>query len=287
MDRREFLKTSLLAGAGTVVGAGLLTQCAEKTTPKKIIGLQLYSLREAMQNDVPGTLKKAADMGYSTLETAGYDQGKLHGFQPSEFKKMANDLGMKVASAHLGQSYTPETETAVMEWWKQALDAQAEVGCSYAVQPSFPIGETLDSIKLYCDYFNKVGEMAKSRGLRFGFHNHAKEFEKRDDQVILDYMIANTDPTNVMFELDVYWATKGGVDPIAYINKYKGRIPLLHIKDEQAIGASGTIDFAPIFTAAYDNGMESYFVEVERYTKSPEEDVAQSFAFLQNAPYVK
>ena len=95
-----------------------------------------------------------------------------------------------------------------MDWWKQALDAQAEAGCSYAVQASYPIGEKLDDIKLYCDYFNQVGAEAKKRGLRFGFHNHAKEFEKREGEVIYDYMVANTDPTNVMFELDVYWAQK-------------------------------------------------------------------------------
>lgn len=287
MDRRSFLKTSLLAGAGTLVGAGLLTQCAEKKPPKKIIGLQLYSLREAMSTDPAGTLAKVADMGYTTLETAGYGDGMLYGFTPAEFRKTAEALGLKVTGAHLGQSYTPQADAAVMEWWKQALDAQAEAGCSYAVQASYPIGDTLESIKVYCDYFNRVGEMAKSRGLRFGFHNHAKEFEVIEGECIYDYMLAHTDPTNVMFELDVYWATKGGVDPVDYINKYKGRIPLLHIKDEQAIGLSGTMDFERIFHAAYDSGMESYYVEVERYAEGPEADVARSFTFLQQAPYVK
>ena len=100
-------------------------------------------------------------------------------------------------------------------------------------------------------------------------------------------MVANTDPTNVMFELDVYWAQKGGVNPVDYIRKYAGRIPLLHIKDEQAIGESGTMDFKSIFDAAYDSGLESYFVEVERYGRTPEKDVAASYNFIAAAPYLK
>lgn len=288
MDRREFLKRSLLASAGAVVGGSLLLdELSARERGQKIVGLQLYSLRDAMGKDVPGTLKKVAAMGYTILETAGYGDGKLYGYAPAEFRKMVEGLGMQVSGAHLGQNYTKETETKVLDWWRKALDTQAAAGCSYAVQPSFPIGDTLDAIKLYCDYFTKVGELAKARGLRFGFHNHAKEFEKRGSEVIFDYMVANTDPNNVMFELDVYWAVKGGVDPVDYINKYAGRIPLLHIKDETAIGRSGTIDFKSIFDAAYANGMESYFVEVERYDSTPEKDVKASFTYLNNAPFVR
>ncbi len=288
MDRREFLKRSLMAGAGALVGGSLLMdELSARQRGEKIVGLQLYSLRDAMGKNVPGTMKKVGAMGYSILETAGYGDGKLYGYAPAEFKKMAADLGMQVTGAHLGRDYTKATEKEVLDWWRTALDAQAEAGCSYAVQPSFPIGTTLDDIKLYCDYFTKVGELAKARGLRFGFHNHAKEFEKINGQVIFDYMLANTDPNNVMFELDVYWAVKGGVDPVDYINKYAGRIPLLHIKDETVIGASGTVDFKAIFDAGYANGVESYFVEVERYTSSPEKDVQASFTYLNNAPFVR
>ena len=287
MDRREFLKKSVLMTAGAVVGSRLLAEGTFSKTPHKIIGLQLYSLRDAMQKNVPATLKKTAKMGYQTLETAGYDAGKLYGYSPAEFRKMCEDLGMQVMGAHVGRKYTKETDAEVMEWWKEALDAQAEAGCSYVVQPWFELGNTLDDIKLYCDYFNRVGAEAKKRGMRFGFHNHNKEFEKREGEVIYDYLIANTDPTNVMFELDVYWAQKGGVNPVDYIQKYGGRIPLLHIKDEEAIGESGTMDFQSIFEAAYNSGMEPYFVEVERYGRAPEKDVAASYEFLAAAPYVK
>lgn len=144
MDRREFLKRSVLLTAGAVVGSRLLAEGTFSKTPHKIVGLQLYSLRDAMKKDVPGTLKKTAKMGYQTLETAGYGDGKLYGYAPAEFRKMCEDLGMQVMGAHLGRSYTKETDAEVMDWWKQALDAQAEAGCSYAVQASYPIGEKLD-----------------------------------------------------------------------------------------------------------------------------------------------
>ena len=232
-------------------------------------------------------LKKTAKMGYQTLETAGYGDGKLYGYAPAEFRKMCEDLGMQVMGAHLGRSYTKETDAEVMDWWKQALDAQAEAGCSYAVQASYPIGEKLDDIKLYCDYFNQVGAEAKKRGLRFGFHNHAKEFEKREGEVIYDYMVANTDPTNVMFELDVYWAQKGGVNPVDYIRKYAGRIPLLHIKDVDIIGASETIDFESIFKAAYKQGLEEYYVEIEANSLPPMLCARKSAEYLNVSKFVK
>ena len=287
MDRREFLKRSVLLTAGAVVGSRLLAEGTFSKTPHKIVGLQLYSLRDAMKKDVPGTLKKTAKMGYQTLETAGYGDGKLYGYAPAEFRKMCEDLGMQGMGAHLGRSYTKETDAEVMDWWKQALDAQAEAGCSYAVQASYPIGEKLDDIKLYCDYFNQVGAEAKKRGLRFGFHNHAKEFEKREGEVIYDYMVANTDPTNVMFELDVYWASKGGVNPSAYIQKYAGRFPLLHIKDVDIIGASETIDFESIFKAAYKQGLEEYYVEIEANSLPPMLCARKSAEYLNVSKFVK
>ncbi len=99
-----------------------------------------------------------------------------------------------------------------------------------------------------------MGAIANAAGLKFGYHNHAHEFNKQDGYVIENYLLEHTDPEKVMFELDVYWASKGGVNPSAYIQKYAGRFPLLHIKDDNVIGASQTIDFEAIFNAAYKQG---------------------------------
>lgn len=288
MDRRDFLRYSLLGGVGALTAGGtLIDQAFASQMPDKTVGLQLYSLRAAMSKSPLKTLKKVSAMGYKTLETASYDDGKIYGYTPEELSEIAADLGMTVSSAHVSLALPTDGFDEAMVWWDKCLDTQAAAGCNYVIFPWTPPIESLDQLNSYCDYFNKVGELAKTKGLRFGFHNHAGEFKSIDGNVILDYMIANTDPTNVLFELDVYWAQRGGVSPVEYIEKYMGRIPVLHIKDETTIGGSGTIDFQSIFEAAYRSGMESYYVEVERYDTTPEKDVAASCDYLLNSTFVK
>ncbi|MCD7969732.1 MAG: sugar phosphate isomerase/epimerase [Alistipes sp.] len=293
MDRRDFLKKSALAAAGAVAGGSVLSSllglggCTEKGRPVKRIGLQLYSLREAMGTDPEGTLKLISEMGYNELETASYRDGKFYGYDPKEFRKIAADLGMSVSSAHLGRGYNPDEEEQIMAWWDQALDAQAEVGARYTIVPGIGLGETLDDVKLIADYFNRIGEMANQRDQMFGFHNHSGEFQERDGHVIMDYLIENTDPDKVNYQLDVYWANMGNHDPVAYINKYAGRFPTLHIKDQSIIGESGDLDFEAIFKAGYAQGMKDFYVEVEEYTLPPEICVQKSYDYLYNADFVK
>lgn len=291
MKRLDFLKKGASVTSSTVLGlVGIkalssLTGCSE--IGPKVIGLQLYSLREAMNTDVPATLKKVAEMGYKRLETAGYKDGKIYGYTPAEFKKICEDLGMKVTSAHVGQLYDPLRESEIMEWWNVALEAQAAVGCKYTILPWLPACESIEIVKQYADYFNKVGALAATKGIQFGFHNHAGEFATCDGEVVLDYFIANTDPKNVVYQLDVFWAKKGGVDPSEYIRKHKGRMPLLHIKDESIIGESGELDFESIFNTAYECGLKDYYVEVEKYTMPPENCVQRSFDYLDTATFTK
>lgn len=295
MNRLDFLRKGVTAAAGTLMTTiglsgvlGTMLASAGELPPKsKTIGLQLYSLRDSMYTNVKSTLQEASRMGYTSLETVGYDNGKLYGMTPQEFRAICEELGMKVTSAHLGRSWDPAKESEIMEWWNTALDAQKEVGCKYVIQPSFPIGKTIPEIQAYCDYFNKVGKMAKDKGLQFGFHNHAGEFATIDDKVILEYMIENTDPELVTYELDVYWAQQGGVDPAEFIDKYAKRIGVLHIKDDSIIGESGTMDFEKIFAAASKNNIKDYYVEVERYTMPPINCVERSCEFLKVSEFVK
>lgn len=130
-------------------------------------------------------------MGYKNLETASYDNGKIYGLAPAEFKKMVNDLGMKCTSAHLGQAFTKEKEAEVMSWWDQAIDAHNELGVKYMVQPWMPVTDqtTLDDLKMYCDYFNTVGYKTAAASIAFGYHNHAFEFRKIGDQLIYDLLV--------------------------------------------------------------------------------------------------
>ncbi|MFI3299743.1 MAG: TIM barrel protein [Rikenellaceae bacterium] len=294
MNRRDFLQRSAALTVGAVVGSSIiastlgLKSCAKVEDAKgKIIGLQLYSLREAFNEDVPGTLKKIANMGYKSLEAASYKDGKIYGYEPKEFKRMVEELGMEVTSGHAGRAYEADKEEEIMQWWDEAFDAHKAAGCKYIIMPWIKPGDTLEDIKECSDYFNRVAKAAKAKGLQFGFHNHAAEFEQRDGQVIMDYFIENAVP-EMKFQLDVYWANVGGVNPADYIRKYGKKIALLHIKDDSIIGDSGKLDFESIFNAAYEVGIEGYYVEVEKYFPVPaEECVQKSFDFLEVAPYVK
>jgi hypothetical protein len=128
---------------------------------------------------------------------------------------------------------------------------------------------------------NKIGEEANKRGIKFGYHNHNMEFAKvpGSDQSYEDFLIANTDPDKVFFQMDVYWITVGGQDPVAYLKKYPDRFKVLHIKDDYVIGESGTIDYKAIFTQFYKNGHQDWFVEME--AKMTPEQKKQSLAMME------
>lgn len=283
--RREFLKIS-----GALALGSMLTPADLFASPfaKKPIGLQLYSLRKAMADDPQGTLRIVGSIGYKHLENASYKDGLVYGMEPVFYRKYIEDLGMKLQSAHVGgPQYDPSKKQEVLDWWKKAADDHKKMGAKYLIKPSMPIPKTLAELDVWCDYYNTVGEVTKKAGLMFGFHNHSREFEKIEGTVMMDHMLNNTDPKLVCYELDVYWSQKGGYPAVDYLKKYAGRFPLLHIKDEEEIGASGTLDFQPIFEAAYAQGMKDFYVEVERYNFEPVESVQKSFEYLNIATYVK
>lgn len=286
--RRDFIKkASLLTLAGATGTAQLFAEVSSKRA--KSVGLQLYSLRDDIGGDVKGILGEVAKMGYKNLEAANYQDGEIYGMRPVTFKNTVSSLGMEMKSAHVGgpRDYSKEKHNEAMDWWKKAADDHAEAGATYLIKPSMPFLNSLDELKLWCDYYNSVGELTKARGLLFGFHNHAREFKEIEGEIMFDYMLNNTDPSLFCMELDVYWCQEGGYDPVDYLKKYKGRFPLLHIKDEAEIGQSGKMDFKSIFKAAYAQGMKDYFVEVEKYNHPPLESVKRSHDYLASASYVK
>ncbi|MDR0385622.1 MAG: sugar phosphate isomerase/epimerase [Prevotellaceae bacterium] len=288
-NRRDFLKTAAFAVAGGLVLPNFLSSCG--SVIKKHIGLQLYSLREDINDlGIRKVLEAVAKMGYVNLETAGYDNGRIYGEDPVEFKKMVDDLGMRVTSAHLSRGISDDHD-ADMSWWNVAVDAHRAAGMKYMIMPWSPLGgdgATLDNVKRYGEYFSEVGLVTAGAGIKFGYHNHDFEFKNLIDGVpVYDLLIENTSPDHVLFQNDVYWTQRGGYDPVAYMKKYPKRIQVLHIKDEEAIGASGTMNFKAIFETAYANGIKDWYVEVERYIGTPQEDVKQSYDFLNNADYVK
>ena len=157
----------------------------------------------------------------------------------------------------------------------------------YVVIPSMTMPETLKDLKLTCDYFNEVGRRCKAAGMDFGFHNHSREFKKVEDVVIMDYMLENTDPELVFFQMDVYWAVYGNASPAEYFNKYPGRWKVLHIKDKKEIGQSGMVGFDAVFANAEVAGMTEFVVEVEGCRNETALDgIKVSADYLLNAPFV-
>jgi sugar phosphate isomerase/epimerase len=234
--------------------------------PKKHMGIQVYSVK-GFESDVPGSLKALADDGYAVLEIANYNDatGLVAGYKPAEFAALVKKYGMEVISSHARAKFDVKDEAGTLAAWSKLFDDHKIMGCKYVVLPMNMWAGTIEGLKAECDLMNKIGEEANKRGIKFGYHNHNLEFATMagTDQMYEDLLIANTDPDKVFFEMDVYWITIGGQDPVAYLKKYPTRFKALHIKDEYVIGASGKIDFKPIFTQFYKNGHNDWFVELE------------------------
>ena len=298
VNRRDFLKQASLLMAGGVIGSSILSSCssggskaAAAEASKKHIGLQLYSLRDDVNElGIQKVLEIVAGMGYVNLEAANYNDGTFYGFAPREFKKMVDDLGMKITSSHVGRQLSDNRDED-MTWWSKATEAHASAGMRYMIMPWSPLdGEsaTSDNVKRYADYFNAIGLITAAASITFGYHNHAFEFKNKIDGIPLyDLLLENTSPNHVIFQNDVYWTRVGGYDPVEYMKKYPKRIKVLHIKDEKAIGASGAVDFKAIFDQAYANNVKDWYVEVEDYDGTPQEDVKKSYDFLAAAEFVK
>lgn len=272
------------------LGSGVMVSCTAPK-PAKEVGLQLYSVRDSMKTDPKGTVEKVGAMGYKLVEAAGYSDGKFYGMDPAEFKTLCDVSGLDFFSSHCGQA-VPDSANwdATMAWWDTCIAAHKAAGVKYIVQPFMDkVGyESLAGLQRYCDYFNAVGEKCNAAGIRFGYHNHSGEFKDIEGQTIYDYMLNHTDPAKVMFEMDLYWITKGGKNPVDYFNAYPGRFELWHVKDTRELGAPDAImDFKPIFENAEKAGMKHYVVEVEEFNTNPIDGVKQSLEFLQNADYVK
>ncbi|NQU54175.1 MAG: sugar phosphate isomerase/epimerase [Bacteroidetes bacterium] len=262
-----------------------------KSAPvEKFIGLQLYSVKDNMKEDVAATVASVGEMGYKFVEAAGYGDGKIYGMDPVEFKNLCEENGLQFLGAHTGQDVpTKEKWDETMAWWDVCIEAHKSAGVKWIVQPWMGgVGyESLEGLKSYCEYFNAVGEKCNAAGIRFGYHNHDKEFSTvLDGKPVYDWMLENTDPAKVMFELDLYWIIEGGKNPIDYFNAYPGRFELWHIKDKEEVGASGNIDFEAIFALKEKSGFKYGVVEVEEYNFEPPVSCKKSLEFLNAADYV-
>ncbi|MDD3356741.1 MAG: sugar phosphate isomerase/epimerase [Dysgonamonadaceae bacterium] len=265
---------------------------AEVDKVSKNISIQLYSVREDIQRDFKGTIAKVAEAGYKGVEAANYNDGKFYGLTPEEFKNEIEAVGMEVISSHTGRPLEEKIADTnwdeVWAWWDTAIDAHKRADMKYIVAPWMPTPTTLSDLKEYCDYYNQIGEKCNAAGMKFGYHNHAFEYEEIDGEIMYDYMLENTDPDKVFFEMDVYWTTQGGYNPIDYFNKYPNRFKLLHIKDEKELGGDDSVmDMDNLFQNIDKSGVEHIIVEVEHYNFEPLESIKMSIDYLLNNENVK
>ena len=313
--KRDFIKKlSLLTLGGITAGSASPVIASNGNNPlpaaKKKIGLQIYSLGKELTDDVPAGMKKIAQIGYSTLELAGYGNRKMGKYEVTDYRKICDDNGLKITSSHVNppmRKYTRDNEAQIADFWKQTVEDHVKFGVKTLVQPGLPQVESNDDAKIVCEVFNKAGEISKAAGIKWGYHNHNSEFRRlltEEDKnspnrqsewfrpkgdVIYDLFINGTDPGLVFFEMDVYWTVMGQADPIEYFEKYPKRFPVLHIKDRMVLGASGMMNFETIFKKAYANGLDEYYVEIEAVKggMTQFEGVKGCYDYLIKAPFVK
>ena len=297
--------------AGGLFAGKVTTSCTEANVSKNF-GLQIYSLTvrngQEFTDDVPGGLLKIAQMGYTTIELAGYTaEGKIGTVPMEEYKKYADDAGLKIVSTHVnppGREYNNDNLEQIKEFWKKAADHHAAIGCKYIIQPGQPATRSTEEVAFVGEVFNEAGKIAKAAGLSFGYHNHSGEFSRvipggtepiqgrggRQEgiKIIYDAMLEATDPSLVFFQNDVYWTVMGQQDPVAYMKKFADRIRVLHIKDIAVLGESGMMNFQKIFETAYANGITDFIVELEGYTEGSQfEGVKGCADYLLNALFVR
>ena len=284
LNRREFLKFSATSSLGLFALSPMLHSCkfADKSTTQsaEIIdkksfgaGLQLYSIRDAMAADVPGSLKKVSDLGYKYMELADYSNGKFYGYSPLEFKKILADLGMEALSSHT----QVEAAGITLDNAQAMADDHAALGVKYCVQPWINDEDrTIEKYKTMIADWNEVGRIMKGVGIQFAYHNHNFEFLPTDGMIpYYDIFLKEMDANLITMEIDLYWVTKAGQDPVEIFNRYPGRFKLWHFKDQvspstpiyevekediTSVGA-GSIDFKRIYAARAISGMEYHFVE--------------------------
>jgi len=238
------------------------------------IALQLYSVRDEMQKDFIGTIKKVAGIGYKGVEFAGF--GEL---SAGQLKKVLDGLGLTVVGSHTGIDLLSEKLDEVIEY-NLALENK------YIVCP-YSRFESKEDITRMSELFNKIGEKIRANGMEFLYHNHSHEFKKVDGEYCLDLLLKGIKPANLAAEIDSGWVFYAGVDPATYIKSYKGRCPLIHIKDFTSIDdtnyteiGNGIIDVKAIAAAAIEAGSKWLIVEQDECSIPSLESVRISFENL-------
>lgn len=287
MNRRRFLQSAAAASALPFLPPALKAsggRSGESAAMKQLrpLGVQLYTVRRLMEEDFEGTLGEVAEVGYQEVEFAGY-----FGRTAAQVRTLLDGLGLKAPATHLPLQ-------RVRDHLEEEIEFAKTVGHRYLVVPW--LGQenrgSLEGYRQVIEILNKGAERCRREGLRLAYHNHDFEFQPLEGQVPMDLMLEESDPALLDIELDLYWITKAGRDPLEYFSRYPGRFKLFHVKDmagtpEKGFASvgEGIIDWARIFRQIPQAGTEHYFVEQDQPGDDPIGSIRTSFEYLESLEY--
>lgn len=299
-SRRSFLKNSAFAFAGASL---LPNKLFASGKPGEILGLQLYSVRDQMKEDPTGTLKQLKEIGYEYVEHANYVDRKFYGFTAKEFRKVLDDMGLKMRSGHtvMNNEHWDAAKKDFTDKWKYTVEDAAVVGQHYVISPWLDesLRTSYDDAVRYMEVFNKSGELCKKSGMKFGYHNHDFEFsQKLNDTMLYDIIMKNTDPALVAQQLDIGNLYNGGATALEVVTKYPGRFELMHVKDEikaesgdekfeSTILGKGIVPVKEVIDIGRKSGGTKHFIiEQESYQgKTPVETMREDYGIMKNWGY--
>lgn len=281
-SRRDFLKQSSLFTAGLLTAKSGLFR---SSTP---IGVQLYTVRNDIGKDPKGTLAKVAQIGYKRVETFAYGNRKWFGLTAPELAAELKANGLTSPSGHTypGGFFLKD---GWEDGWKTAVEDSKAIGQEYIVVPWLEPEHRskADNFKKIAEALNKAAGICKDAGMKLAYHNHDFEFATIEGQRGIDILTKGTDPKSVHFEMDIYWVSKAGQDPIELIKQHPGRFVMWHLKDMDNTDkkfftevGNGTIDFKKIFEHTKESGMKYFFVEQDICPGSPFDSIAKSYAYI-------
>ena len=222
-----------------------------------------------------------SDYGFTQAEFYGYENGKIFGIPASQFVADVRKAGITPVSSHVQYALTDKEIksgdfSGKLQWWKECIAEHKKIGVRNIVYVWYAFPKTMLELQRIAEYMDWIGEMCRKEGISFGYHNHDHELNKVEGkEVMLDYLLAHTNPENVFIEMDVYWTVYGHGSPVDYFTRYPGRFKILHIKDQYEIGQSGMVGFDAIFNNVKRSGAEYLVVEQET---SQKKDMLESLA---------
>lgn len=299
LNRRHFLRCAGHAALGAVAAPAF----ARSPAVTQAYGLQLFTLFDVLDDDVGGMLRKVAQIGYRDLQSSFSRQAGIYGMRPRDFMAMVGELDMAWSSHHVpggprkidpkapprldasGKPIIYRKSLNLRDDLHEIIDYVADGGPRHLVCAGVPHA-TLAEVNSAIEMLNRAGEACRKAGLVLSLHNHDSEFRPLGQTTAYEMILKGTHPERLAMELDIGWAVKAGIDPVALFKRHPGRFALWHVKDmdrERMLPVplgQGMIDYRPIFAHADLAGLQHYYVEHD-FPPDPMASISTSLHYLQ------